>query len=257
MSTTFILQPTLSASQRQDRNIGTRHLKAIFVLHQSRRRDIHQAIVNNMADGTDDEVNPFFNYSIKSTYSNFDYNEEIGRHEQEQAPQVPYIAELERMAASVSVSNSRPPPSQADINRWISLFNYTPEEAYSLITAHRADVTREPISPEHWELVRTDREPEGYDLEAYEHSLSLKSLLDSQTSVVHDKEGNKWCVFRLRGLLASAEKVKEIAGLKEVPKVTKGQNESGEVDFCWVDEEAKGKIDEWMMVRQVSQVKLD
>lgn len=51
--------------------------------------------------------------------------------------------------------------------------------------------------------------------------------------------------------------MKEIAGLKESPKVTKGQNERGEVDFCWVDEETKGKIDEWIMVRQVSQVKLD
>ena len=120
-----------------------------------------------------------------------------------------------------------------------------------LISTHRNDVTRSRISDEHWELVREEREAAGYDREAYEHSLSLKDVLHSQSTVVHDEDGKKWFVFRLGGVLDSAEKVMEISGLKELPKVTSGENERGNVQLCWVDDEGKKKIEEYMQQKMI------
>lgn len=68
---------------------------------------------------------------------------------------------------------------------------------------------------------------------------------------MHDAEGNAWCLIRLGGLLDSAEKVMEVAGLEDVPDVTEGMNEMGVARFCMVDEEAKKRIEEWVEQQQV------
>ncbi|KAH8678947.1 hypothetical protein BGZ60DRAFT_402202 [Tricladium varicosporioides] len=155
------------------------------------------------------------------------------------------LEELERLAQNATMA--RPDdPGYNDIARWCTLFKYSHLEAYQLLVAHRSDVTRIAISDDHWELVRAEREAAGHDRESYEHSLTLKDVLKSQSTVVHDEDGVKWFVFRLGGVLESAEKVKEITGLEKVPKVTWGENEMGQVKFCWVDEEAKVKIEGWI-----------
>lgn len=81
--------------------------------------------------------------------------------------------ELERMAQNANLMNGKE-PDEADVERWVQLFKYDYLEAYHLLKAQRADVTREPISDEHWDLVKEDREAAGFDREAYEHSLTLK-----------------------------------------------------------------------------------
>lgn len=160
------------------------------------------------------------------------------------------LAELERMAANATAT-SPDPPTEASISRWRQLFQYTRAEATALITAHRADVTRAQIPDSHWALVREEREAAGYDREAYEHALQLKDVLDAQSTVVHDAEGKAWSLVRLGGLLGSAEKVRDVAGLGEVPVVEEGWNEMGVVRFVMVDEEAKRKIDSWVEMQQV------
>ncbi|KAH6676665.1 hypothetical protein B0J14DRAFT_586091 [Halenospora varia] len=159
------------------------------------------------------------------------------------------LEELERLAQNATMAKPDEPEYE-DITRWMALFKYSHLEAYQLLMAHRSDVTRIPISNDHWELVRADRGAAGHDRESYEHSLILKDVLKSQSTVVHDKDGEKWFVFRLGGVLESAEKVKEIARLEKVPKVTWGENDMGQVKFCWVDEEAKVKIEGWMDEQQ-------
>jgi hypothetical protein len=153
--------------------------------------------------------------------------------------------ELERMAQNATASKSTE-PTEGEISRWRRLFNYSRLEAIALINAHRSDVTRIQIPDEHWALIKEEREAAGYDRETYEHSLQLKDVLNSQSTVVHDAEGKAWCLIRLGGLLDSAEKVKEVAGLEEVPDVTEGQNDMGIANFCMVDEEAKKKIEQWV-----------
>lgn len=160
------------------------------------------------------------------------------------------LEELERMAQNAT-SMTDAEPDEEDVERWVNLFKYDYLEAYHLLKAQRSDVIREPISDEHWALVKADREAAGFDREAYEHSLTLKDVLKSQSTVIHDKDGKRWTLFRLGGLLESKEKVKEIAGLDELPKVTQGMGEFGMADFVWVDDEARDKIETWLGLQQV------
>ncbi|KUJ09739.1 uncharacterized protein LY89DRAFT_690160 [Mollisia scopiformis] len=158
--------------------------------------------------------------------------------------------ELERMAQNATAFTDAEPDGE-DVERWVHLFKYDYLEAYALFKAQRSDVTREPISDEHWALVKDDREAAGFDREAYEHSLTLKDVLKSHSTVIHDKDGRRWTLFRLGGLLESREKVKEIAELDELPKVTQGEGQFDTLDFVWVDDEARGKIETWMQLQQV------
>lgn len=99
--------------------------------------------------------------------------------------------------------------------------------------------------------VKEEREAAGFDREAYEHSLTLKNVLKSQGTVFHDADRHRWAIFRLGGLLGSKEKVKEIAELEKLPKVTKGMSELDFAEFVWVDDEARDKIKNWMDLQRV------
>jgi len=119
------------------------------------------------------------------------------------------FTELDRLATNAVSLGLKPSiPTPLEISRWVTLFNYTPFEANALFTAHRSDITRTPISDEHWSLVRAGRERAGYDREAYEHSLLLFHVLRSQNSVVVDGVGKRWALFRLGGVLGGEEKVR-------------------------------------------------
>ncbi|PVH77504.1 hypothetical protein DL98DRAFT_637637 [Cadophora sp. DSE1049] len=164
------------------------------------------------------------------------------------------FTELERLASNATTLNPSLPTAY-EISRWATLFNYTPSEANALLIAHRSDITRTPISDAHWSLVRADREKVGYDREAYEHALALVDVLRSQSSVVVDGEGKRWTLFRLGGVLGGEEKVRGICGGEKELKVTKGVGvglgmgfgEGGqEVEFVWVDEDGKRKVEEWL-----------
>ncbi|CZR63731.1 uncharacterized protein PAC_13628 [Phialocephala subalpina] len=160
------------------------------------------------------------------------------------------LEELNRMAANVGKLNNAG-TDEENVERWVQLFKYDYLEAYQLLKAQREDVTREPISDEHWNLVRADREAAGYDREAYEHSLTLKDVLQSQSTVFHDTDGKKWTLYKIGGLLESKEKVQEIAELKEAPKITKGIGSMGMYDFVWVDDKAREKIESWVEMQQL------
>jgi hypothetical protein len=60
-------------------------------------------------------------------------------------------------------------------------------------------------------------------------------------------------LFRLGGLLESAEKVKEIVCLDKMSEVREGSNEMGMVKFCVVDMEAQKKLEKWLAQRAVLQ----
>jgi hypothetical protein len=60
-------------------------------------------------------------------------------------------------------------------------------------------------------------------------------------------------LFRLGGLLDSPEKVKEIAGLEELPVVKEGRSEMGVVKFRVVGKEVQQKLEEWLAQKAVLQ----
>ncbi|KAF2122117.1 hypothetical protein BDV96DRAFT_594043 [Lophiotrema nucula] len=166
--------------------------------------------------------------------------------------------ELERMAtaagaADAQIADESPKPDA--IARWQKLFNYNPMEASSIITAQRADLTRPRITDEHWDLVRAEKEAVGYDREAYEHSLQLGDILKKQSATIPMKgaDGEVMFMFRLGGLLDSVEKVKEVAGLEEVPVEKEAWGEMGPAKFCFVSKNAQGKIEEWLQQQRVEE----
>jgi hypothetical protein len=65
--------------------------------------------------------------------------------------------------------------------------------------------------------------------------------------------GEMMLLFPLRGLLDSAEKVKNIAGLQELPVVREGWSEMGPVKSCMIDKEAQKKLEDWMIQQAVLQ----
>jgi hypothetical protein len=102
-------------------------------------------------------------------------------------------------------------------------------------------VTRERITDAHWSLISTAKEAQAYDRKAYEHALLLPKVFKGQSASIPTAgaEGELMLLFQLQGLLDSAEKVKEVAGLEELPVVKEGVGEMGVVKFCVVDREVQ------------------
>lgn len=86
-----------------------------------------------------------------------------------------FLTELEDMAKNVG-SNATQDLKLSDsvITRWQKLFCYTRADAISRIENHRSDFSRERVSDEHWDMVRSAKEVDGYDREAYEHEFALR-----------------------------------------------------------------------------------
>lgn len=120
---------------------------------------------------------------------------------------------------------------------------------------HHLAVTRERITDDHWNLIKDEKEALGYDREAYEHSLQLPKVFKGQSATIPTTggDGELMLLFRLGGLLDSPEKVKEIAGLEDLPVVREGWSEMGVVKFCVVDKDAQRKLEEWLAQKAVLQ----
>lgn len=116
-------------------------------------------------------------------------------------------------------------------------------------------VTRERITDEHWALIKDEKEALGYDREAYEHSLQLPKVFKGQSASIPTTgaDGEMVLLFRLGGLLDTPEKVKEVAGLKELPIIRDGMSEMGMVKFCVVDKETQKKLEDWLTQQSVLQ----
>jgi len=72
-----------------------------------------------------------------------------------------------------------------------------------------------------------------------------------------DEEGEIVFLVRLEGVLDSAEKVKEVAGLEEMPVVRTGRRDRNRgrwgrmLSFCEIDREAKERIEAWFVQKGI------
>ncbi len=168
-------------------------------------------------------------------------------------------AELENMATNATDSHPSPSESLPDstIERWQRLFDCpSAHEASTLLERHRTDLTRIRVTDEHWAIVRTDKEAEGYDREAYEYSLgrerekAKKDLATPKGSTPTGERGAKsrksYFILMLGGPLDTAGKVQQAAGLDELPTVLAGDAAGGEANFVRVDAVAKAAIQSWL-----------
>ncbi|KAF2963944.1 hypothetical protein GQX73_g9620 [Xylaria multiplex] len=108
------------------------------------------------------------------------------------------------------------------------------------IKNHRSDVSRPRVSEAHWEIVRAEKEAQGFNKEAYEYSATFKTRepLKIQT-VAH----NKNYLLRLEGPIDSVEVVKLAAQLNHKPPVYHGTDDDDKpAIFCKVDASARNSI---------------
>ena len=169
--------------------------------------------------------------------------------------------ELENMALNAVYEHPSSSTSEAfasQITRWQRLFHFSHSDAVNHIEQLRIDLTRMRISDEHWEMVRSEREAQGYDRETYEYeihrgrtsfkpSISQKEVLGAPAA-----RGHSTFLVKLEGPLPTPQKVQEVAGLATVPNVIKGTGDTGETKFCRVDGNVKKSILEWLSREQIS-----
>ncbi|KAI2470531.1 hypothetical protein F4781DRAFT_176151 [Annulohypoxylon bovei var. microspora] len=157
-----------------------------------------------------------------------------------------FLDELESMAqVAVQQSHQSDEPDNGDINRWQSLFGYTYSQAAQKIQDHRSDLSRVLVTESHWEIVRAEKEAQGYNKEAYEHSCSLVTRTTPAVSQKVSTRAPKPSIYllKLEGPLSNVTQVKSAAELLEDPPELSGTDDSGEpTTFCKINAGDKDKI---------------
>ena len=159
------------------------------------------------------------------------------------------LAELESMA-QMSVQQPDYVSDQPDLQTieiWQALFNYDYAEAVRQINNKRADFQQFTISDEHWALVRTEMEDQGYDREAYEHFCWLQSRRSRRQEQPQPTKRasttSATFLLKLEGPLADVEAVKAMGEISDTLPLHTATDEDGEVSqFCIVDARTRDKI---------------
>jgi len=164
--------------------------------------------------------------------------------------------ELEALAGnaynppSTSNSTTAAEPISTTMSRWHTLFNLSSDDAIDRIMEHRNNLTRPRISDDHWEAIRSSKEAEGYDREAYEYELGLrkkKAMLPSLLPASEEVGSGLSYLVELGGPLSSLEAVQEAAGLETTPERVEGWSveDARPIEMCIVSSEAKRAILKW------------
>ena len=141
-----------------------------------------------------------------------------------------------------------PEPMMDTVKRWQKLFRLSDDAAIDRIQEHRNNLTRTRISDAHWDMIRSEKEANGYDRESYEYELELQKkkavLPDLLPSAGH---GNLTYLVELNGVLDTPDKVQQAAGMHETPAVVTGRSlEKGcPVWLCCIDGAAKDTLLKW------------
>ena len=160
------------------------------------------------------------------------------------------LDELERMALNVTQDSEIDDTINAEeISLWMKLFSYTRPEAEDLLEKHNQDYTRARISDEHWDMIRSELEPQGYSRTAYEHELAtggrrkIPSTIPTKVSL---QEARKSYLLKLEGPLHTAEIIRTITAVVDLPETVIGDSDDGKTTFCCVNGAMKQLITHWL-----------
>ncbi|KAI9745897.1 MAG: hypothetical protein M1818_000578 [Claussenomyces sp. TS43310] len=141
--------------------------------------------------------------------------------------------------------------SEDQIAAWQKAFDYSHTEAMELIATQKANYSRQRVSDELWDLVRAEKEAQGWDRSVYEHELELATRTPSGVAATHQGRTLRAAqvravyVVKLDAALDTPEKIQEAAGAFSY-------GDDGEARFCHFDEVAKEKILDWPSAQQIS-----
>ncbi|EXF83643.1 hypothetical protein CFIO01_00785 [Colletotrichum fioriniae PJ7] len=134
------------------------------------------------------------------------------------------LHELESMAV---IQQDKTEPECDEIKRWKSLFGYTYSDAAQKIQDHRSNFARVQLSELHWDMVREEKESQGYDKESY----------DTQTKKKKKKKSDTY-LLKLERPFSSPGDVQMVCGASSMlPLRFSGTDDDGAAaSFCKVDE---------------------
>ncbi|KAJ3537320.1 hypothetical protein NM208_g6360 [Fusarium decemcellulare] len=165
------------------------------------------------------------------------------------------LDELEAMAQTVSLSTSNE-IHDATVHTWQTLFGYSRSEAIERIKQYRQyrqrphDVV---ISDSHWEMVRQQKESEGFDREAYEYSCGMANRRESHEAKPTDRQLRKLqsssFLVKLEGPLSSIAAVAEATNITRLSEqdIIEAIDTSGQPSFfCQINGINKLAIEEFL-----------
>ncbi|KAM7197908.1 hypothetical protein V8F20_006356 [Naviculisporaceae sp. PSN 640] len=157
-----------------------------------------------------------------------------------------FMDELENLASAFS----HQPELEADdatIAKWQRLFGYSASEAAKQLHEHRASILPA-VSNEHWELVRAEKEAQGFDKEAYQHFCQAQSQSKTRTTPVPKscrKAANY--LLKMEGPLVDLDTIRTVGRIMSKMTEIPGSDDQGnQTKFCVVPLSAKAHIEGWL-----------
>ena len=163
------------------------------------------------------------------------------------------FAELESMAVNaVDDDSAKFEPSEDEIQRWQILFAYSYSEAIEQIKDQKGDYSRRRVSDEHWDLVRSEKEAQGFSRDSYEHWMKMggqstyshgeRKRVDTPASQTNSSP----YLILLEGRLSTPKSIQDAANLSEPPHTVQAASETRDAMFCEIDGTIKQSIENWL-----------
>ena len=142
------------------------------------------------------------------------------------------------------------PPGE-ELTRWQALFAYSYPEAVEQIQTQKRDYSRYRVSDDHWDLVRSEKEAQGYSRDAYEHWIkqngqSAFHRSESEPIDASVSRANSAYLIKLEGILSTPKCIQDAANLLEPPPTIQAASESQDAVFCHIDGNIKQSIENWL-----------
>lgn len=164
--------------------------------------------------------------------------------------------ELESMAVNATDDyDFELEPCEDEVTRWQRLFKYSRTEAVEQIKNQKTDYSRYRVSNDHWDLVRPQKEAQGYSRDAYEHWVRPGAQLTpshggpkSDRSVDNPvSQSHTSYLILLEGILSTPQSIQKAASLPEPPRTVQAASErTGDAIFCNIDGNIKQSIETWL-----------
>lgn len=165
------------------------------------------------------------------------------------------MSELDNMATNIEDGcDTEYRPAEDEIARWQSLFSYSYSEAAEQIIRHKNDISRSRVPDELWNLVRSEKEVQGYSREAFEHELSSRhhhtpthpQPSSSSTSISASQPDSTTTTYLvlLFGPFTTAQRIQSIASLPSLPSIYPATSEqTGDTQhFCRITASTKADL---------------
>lgn len=135
--------------------------------------------------------------------------------------------------------------------RWQNSFGHSYPEAVEHMKDQKSNFIRHRMSNDHWDLVRSQKEAEGFTRKAYEHwiqkgSQSAVSCGEGKPRNSYMPPGESSYLVLLGGVLDTPEKIQGVANLPKPPQAIQAASEDGDALFCRVNGHVKQCIKTWL-----------